>query len=362
MSKKGTIIFALLFFAGIALISWLIGIFNPHMRQHNPGRVVAAYRASGAKGDVVIVQDNVSITYASRTMYNSVPYSWLIVLDAHTGKEITRIRARELKYIGSDETSLWMNDADSAVRLNRRDPYTGKVLENYQDILKNIQAKNPALAGNNIADWQIDYGNMLVTGTNGTEYQVNLETSEAIESAKWKRSGLSTLPQLGLLKQGSGRYAYREKKIYALEGQGHQQQLCSLDSCHFSVTDKPGPDSRPYEVLKESHLGDQNFLEAAFVYDAFTKQPLSVSGEKGTYVFHYDRLGNGHHYLISRLDETGKENLKLDVTDMMKEDDDLVEAFAQKGMFYLVFTSGVQAYDASGKLLWTYHEDTLTHD
>jgi hypothetical protein len=354
-------VITLCFFAAV----FYFGLMWGHGGQSDPGTIDAAYFIESGSKKIIVINDYISRKVSYKGSGHQTKLSWLISLDAATGKELTRIRAGYIDYVGMDNGKLWMVSSDSSVAFHSRDPSSLKITESYKSFLMKAEAQNPILKGK-IAEWELGTrGNIIVTTFDATKYYFSPITFKAHECTNERRQDEENRPyglsSVGIMEvDRSHEVAYKDgdagKNIYELVGD-RGKQLYHLDKYEWTRMDKAWPSRAPMVITKKHLVNDQHFVDAAFVYDAFTSLPLCFTDE-GLFIFHHDRVGKGQRYLLTQVDASGGVKTQYDIT-QVDPNEPLKEAFIADGKLYLVFSGVVQCRDASGKIIWQYSEDTM---
>ncbi|HEV8514670.1 MAG TPA: hypothetical protein VGQ59_15410 [Cyclobacteriaceae bacterium] len=362
MIKK--IIYVIMTLCFLAVLFYF-GMLLRHGGQNSPGTIDAAYYIESAGKKIIVVNDYISRKIGYKGSGRRMKSSWLISLDAVTGKELKRIHAGYIDYVGMDNGKLWMISSDSTVGLHSRDPYSLEITESYTSLLAKAEAQNPVSKGK-IAEWELgNHGNMVVTTFDATKYYfspVNFKahecTNERSDDRLHRPYGLSSVD---VMEQNRNNYmAYKDgdigKNIYELDGR-QGKQLYHLDEYPWTRMNTAWPTSAPMFVTKKHLVNDMHFVDAAFVYDAFTKLPLCFNDEC-VFIYHHDRVGKGQRYLLTQVEASGAVKTQYDIT-QTDPARILKEAFVADGKLYLVFAGEVQCRDVAGKIIWQYTEDTM---
>jgi hypothetical protein len=346
-------------------VLFYFGIMSRHGGQSSPGTIDAAYYVERDNKKIIIVNDYISRKTGYKGSGRRMKSSWLISLDATTGKEITRIHAGYIDYVGMDNGKLWLISSDSSVAFHSRDPSTLEISESYKSFLTKAEAQNPALKGK-VAEWELDnHGNIVVTTFDASKYYFSPVTFKAHECTNEKSDDRVNRPyglsSVGVIEQNRNNYmAYKDgdagKNIYELDGR-QGKQLYHLDEYPWTQMDTAWPTREPMFVTKKHLVNDQRFVDAAFVYDAFTRLPLCFN-DGGLFIYHHDRVGKGQRYMLTQVEASGAVKTQYDIT-QLEPNQTLQEAFIADGKLYLVFSRLVQCRDASGKIIWQYTEDTM---
>src|SRR6185369_2793640 len=183
MIKK--IIYAVITLCFLAVLFYF-GMLLRHGGQSSPGTIDAAYYIESGDKKIIVVNDYISQRIGYKGSGRRMKSSWLISLDAVTGKELKRMHAGYIDYVGIDKGKLWLNSSDSNVMFHSRDPYSLEITESYQSFLSKAEAQNPVLKGK-IAEWKLgDYGNMVVTTFDATKYYFSPVSFKAHECTNEK--------------------------------------------------------------------------------------------------------------------------------------------------------------------------------
>src|SRR5882762_2745543 len=159
-------VITLCFFAAV----FYFGMKWRHGGQTSPGTIDAAYYIESGNKKIIVVNDYISRKIGYKGSGRRMKSSWLISLDAATGKELKRTHAGYIDYVGIDQGKLWLISSDSSVAFHSRDPISLEITESYKSFLAKAEAENPALKGK-IAEWELgDYGNIVVTTFDATKY------------------------------------------------------------------------------------------------------------------------------------------------------------------------------------------------
>lgn len=338
-----------------------------HGGQGDPGNIDGAYYLENDKGKVIVINDYTTERHgggrgsSSRTVHSS----WLISLDAVTGKEIKRLHTNHIEYFGRDKGNIWLISSDTNIIMHSRDPFTLEVIEGSKSIIAKVEDKYPLIKGKIASSRPDKYsGNLLITTFDASKYYINPITFEATDYTNEKRDFdmKNGLENVGAREYNVGDYmAYKDgedgKNIYQLIGDD-AKQLYHLDKYKWDRRDHPGG-GPPMFVTKKHIVLEQKFIEGYFVHDAFTRRPLCFN-DGSLFIYHFDRMGKGQKNMLTHVDSSGTIKSQYDITqtdpkDLMKE------AFVADNKLYLVFADGIQCRDISGKLLWQYNEDTMTH-
>jgi hypothetical protein len=354
-------IITLCFFAAVLYF----GLKWGHGGQNSPGTIDAAYYIESGNRKIIVINDYISRKVGYKGTGRSMKSSWLISLDATTGKEITRIHAGYIDYVGMDNGKLWLISSDSSVALHSRDPYTLEITESYKSLLMKAEAQNSVLKGK-IAEWELsNHGNIVVTTFDALKYYFSPVTFKAHECTNEKSDDRLNRPyglsSVGVMEQDRNNYmAYKDgdagKNIYELDGR-QGKQLYHLDEYRWTRMDKAWPTSEPMFITKKHLVNDQRFVDAAFVYDAFSRLPLCFN-DGSLFIYHHDRVGKGQRYMLTQVEASGAVKTQYDIT-QAESNQTLQEAFIVDGKLYLVFSRLVQCRDASGKIIWQFTEDTM---